>query len=139
MAVQYFYDPVGRLTSVHYEDLSRVVYNYDTLGNLTITYEIPACCSPHYYVLEKSGNFTASDGSGSYYRILASALVTLPASAGDGSVMKFKVLGGTASFVFAEVTDLFFHANGANNQNLVLTARSGVLEAVSVPGGYEEA
>ncbi len=132
----YLYDPLGRLTGVQYDDCASLEYQYDELGNRVSTCEKPPC-RIKYDVINKSGSFTASGGSGSFYLISATATVTLTASSGDGSVMKFKVTGGTGTFAFTG-DDQFFHANGVADQNLVLTSGSGVLELVSVDGGYVE-
>jgi YD repeat-containing protein len=133
----YNYDSDGRLTSIFYEDGARTIYNYDSLGNRITTYEVPECCSPRFIILEKGGNFEASDGAGVYYRITASATVTLPASPADGGVYKFKVIAGTSTFAF-DGAETINHANGDSDQDLVLTARSGVIELIAVEDGWDE-
>ena len=95
------------------------------------------CCGTQFTIYPQSGNFTAGDGAGAYYRISANATATLPASPGDGSVRKFKVTSGTTTFAF-NGTDTINHANGVSDQNLVLTSNSGVLELIAVPGGWDE-
>ncbi|MBS1985607.1 MAG: hypothetical protein JST16_15700 [Bdellovibrionales bacterium] len=87
----------------------------------------------------KSGNFTASDGAGYYYRISATATVTLPASPADGSVRKFKVTGGTATFNTTG-GDVINRANGTTSASgtLTLESQDGVLELIAVTGGWDE-
>lgn len=136
-SAQLNYDALGRLTSVINEDGSKSIFNYDDEGNLISSFEIPECCSPKFFILDKSGNFTASDGAGAYYRISATATVTMPASPADGGVYKFKVTGGTSTWVF-DGAEVFNHANGVADQTLVLTSTSGVLEMIAVDGGWDE-
>ena len=133
----YNYDSDSRLTSIFYEDGSRTIYNYDALGNRIAEYEIPECCSPRFFILEKTGNFTASDGGGAYYRVTGNATITLPASPADGGVYKFKIISGVGTFAF-DGSETINHANGTADQNLVLTARSGVIELIAVEDGWDE-
>ncbi len=133
----YTYDPLGRLTSVYQDNGARTVYQYDELGNRIATSEVPACCGPMFNIIEKSGDFSAIDGAGSFYKISADAIVTMPASPADGGVYKFKVTGGTADFVF-DGTETINHANGVSDQNLSLGTKSGVIELVAVVSGWDE-
>lgn len=98
---------------------------------------ISALTSLKFTVIAKSGNFSATDGAGSYYRVSATATVTLPASPADGSVYKFKVTGGTSTFAF-NGAETINHANGVSDQSLSLTSSSGVLELTAVSGGWDE-
>lgn len=133
----YNYDADGRLTSVFYDDGGRTIYNYDALGNRIATFDVPACCSTNFIILDKSGDFNASDGAGCYYRVSSNASITLPASPADGGVYKFKMISGTGTFVF-DGTDTINHANGISDQDLVLSASSGVIELIAVDGGWDE-
>lgn len=93
-----------------------------------------------YTIYSKTGNFNATDGTGSYYRLSTnSATVTMPASPGDGSIMKFKVVTATKTLTFAfNGSDTVNHADGTSNQTLVLDPASGVLELIAVSGGWDE-
>jgi hypothetical protein len=90
-----------------------------------------------FTLYSKSASFTASDGPGSFYRVSATATITLPASPGDGSIYKFKVTGGTSTFAF-NGSDTINHAIGTSDQSLSLTGANGVLELIAVPGGWDE-
>lgn len=133
----YNYDALGRLVSVEWDDGAQINYQYDDLGNRKTVMEVKSCCPPEFTIYEKDANFTADDGGNSYYRITGDLTVTLPASEANGDVLKFKVLSGSATFVFFE-TDVIFHANGDSDQDLALTPRSGVIEIISTTGGYDE-
>lgn len=137
----YEYDRLGRLTNVQWDDGSEFVFQYDELGNRTSTMEVASCCdepsAAKFTIITKGSSFTANDGAGSYYRITASAVVTMPPSPADGSVYKFKVVSGTSTFAF-DGSDTFNHANGDSDQELVLTSRSGVLELIAVANGWDE-
>ncbi len=113
----------------------QLVNGSNTIVNTSVPGQISV--STKFTLFAKTGSFTASDGTGSYYRTSATATITLPASPGDGSVYKFKVTGGTSTFAF-NGSDTINHAFGTSNQSLVLTAPSGVLELIAVPGGWDE-
>lgn len=134
---RYYYDANARLTSIWYPSGARTIYNYDELGNRTAAYDVPECCSPRFFILEKTSDFTADDGPGAYYRIYGDVTVSMPASTADGGLRKFKVLEGTATFAFTD-SDTINHANGVSNQTLQLTSRSGCAELLSVSGGFDE-
>lgn len=139
-SAQYFYDNLGRLVQVLYNDCASVSYSYDELGNRTTVSERPPCGGGDrfgYTLITKTGNFTASDGSGSYYLVTGPSTITMPLSDADGTVMKFKMIDGVGSFEFTG-SDEFLHANGLNNQSLILKKNSGVAEIISVAGGWAE-
>lgn len=132
----YEYNDNGQLIEVWWDDGSRIVYQYDALGNRLVVEEEPSCCN-RFTLYSKSGSFDADDGAGSYYHITASATVTLPESPADGSVMKFKVTAGTSNFSF-NGAETFNHANGVSDQNLSITSNSGVVEIIAVANGWDE-
>jgi YD repeat-containing protein len=135
----YSYDSIGRLTSINFSNGAMSYFAYDDSGNRTCTFEAAAGsgCLMKFNIYTKNGNFTASDGAGSYYRITATATVTMPLSPADGSVYKFKVTSGTATFVF-DGAETINHANGVSDQNLILTSNTGVLELIAVTNGWDE-
>ncbi len=136
-SILYSYDSLGRLINATFNDGSVANFEYDKLGNRTVTFEGPCSCAPKFILVNKSGNFTADGGTGTYYRVSATATITLPPSPADGSVLKFKVTGGTSTFAFYS-TETFNHANGVSDQQLVMTSGTGVLELIAVTGGWDE-
>lgn len=136
-AVQMNYDANGRLTSTIYDTGAKVVQNYDQLGNRIAEFELPECCVVRFFILEKSGDFTANDGAGAFYIVSATATITMPASPADGGVYKFKVIGGTSNFIF-NGSEQIFHADGTADQELSIGVDSGCLELVAITGGWVE-
>ncbi len=90
-----------------------------------------------YNLLTKSSNFSANDGTCSFYEVTSTATITLPASAADGSVMKFKITGGTATLTCSG-SEHIFRADGSQDTSLDMFPNSGCIELVAVSGGYDE-
>lgn len=137
---EYRYDQLGRLVGVDYEHCASTNFQYDELGNRTSVVDLPPC-HQKYSIVTKNTNFTADGDSNTYYRISGSSItVTLPVSPGDGTVLKFKVMSGTAQLVCTG-DDVINHANGLADSSVSLVARSGVLELIATPnpsGGWDE-
>ncbi len=136
-SILYNYDSLGRLVSATFNDGSVASYQYDKLGNRTVTFAGTGCGACKFTIVNESGDFTADGGSGTYYRVSATATITLPPSPADGSVYKFKMTGGVGTFAFYG-SETFNHANGVSDQQLVLNSRSGVVEMIAVTGGWDE-
>ncbi|MBY0552809.1 MAG: hypothetical protein K2W95_36335 [Candidatus Obscuribacterales bacterium] len=139
--VEYRYDQLGRLVGIDYENCASTNIQYDELGNRTSVVDLPSC-HQKFSIVSKNTNFVADGHSGTYYRISGgSVTVTLPESTGDGTVLKFKVMSGTAELVCSGEGDVINHANGLASPSVTLRSRSGVLELISTPSpsaGWDE-
>ncbi len=47
-SIIYSYDSLGRLTNATFDDGSVANFEYDKLGNRTVTFEGPCSCAPKY-------------------------------------------------------------------------------------------
>ena len=97
----------------------------------------PSAASNSFTLSAKSGNFTASDGANYYYRISATATITLPASPADGSVRKFVQTSGTGTFAF-NGAETVLHADGTSDQSLTIAPGNGTIELIARSGGWDE-
>lgn len=97
----------------------------------------PSAASNSFTLSAKSGDFTASDGANYYYRISATATITLPASPADGSVRKFVQTSGTGTFAF-NGAETVLHADGTSDQSLTIAPGNGVIELIARTGGWDE-
>lgn len=98
--------------------------------------------APQFTISSKSANFTANDGTGYYYRVTTSGgavTATLPVSAGDGTVLKFKCLNSANNLTITRSSsDTINRANGTSETSTVLRSSAGVIELISVSGGWDE-